>query len=340
MIKKQTLLVSIGIFLGVLGLSWCGTSFSAPIDIKITTIQMKHQQMGKGIERLAKYAQEKLKDKVRIRTYPAAQLYTGKEETQALIKGEIQMSYVIASALDLVHPSMELWKLPYLFPDFEASYRVMDGPVGKKAFGNVEAKGITIVGVVSSGTVLVSNSKHPIQKVEDFKGLKMRSFGPMGAKTLTALGAMSIVTASEETYSALQQGVIDGATTPAGVFLARKYYDIQKYVTNPGLMNSTFAFLVVNNNWWKSLPAEVKSGLSEAIQRLVKEQRQEIIADDEKVFEQIKAKGCQMVVLTPTDQESWKAALQPVYAEFSQKIGADLVKEAQQEVERMTKTKR
>ncbi len=333
--KEQNGLVLTGICLSLLAFLWWGTGIAAPIDIKITTVQLRQQQMGIGIERLAKYinADAKLKDKVRVRTYPAAQLYTGQEETQALIKGEIQMSYVIASSMDLVHPSMEMWKLPYLFPDIETGYKVMDGPVGKKAFANVETKGLTIVGSVSSGTVAVSNSKHPIKKVEDFKGLKMRSFGPMGATTLRALGAMAVVTASEETYSSLQQGVIDGATTPAGVFFARKYYDVQKYVTNPGMMNATFGFLVANSNWWKGLPADVRSGISEAIKRLMKEQRQEIVVDDEKVFDQIKAKGCQVIVLTPAEEASWKAALQPVYTEFGPKIGSDLVKEAQKEAE-------
>jgi C4-dicarboxylate-binding protein DctP len=340
--EKKELSVVLGICLGVLLIPWCSATFAAPIDIKITTVQLRQQQMGIGIERLAKYinADPKLKDKVRVRTYPAAQLYTGQEEVQALIKGEIQLSYVIASSMDIVHPSMELWKLPYLFPDIETSYKVMDGSVGKKAFGNVETKGITIVGSVSSGTVIVSNSRHAIRKVEDFKGLKMRSFGPMGATTLRALGAMAVVTASEETYTALQQGVLDGATTPAGVFLARKYYDVQKYTTNAGMLNATFGFLVANSAWWKGLPADVKSGLSDAIQKVIKEQRHEIIVEDEKIFEQIKAKGCQVIVLTPAEQEPWKAALQLVYTEFGPKIGSDLVKEAQQEVERLTKTKK
>jgi C4-dicarboxylate-binding protein DctP len=339
---KERLSVIPGICLGIFLISWCCNSLAAPIEVKITTVQLRQQQMGVGIERLAKYinADPKLKDKVRVRTYPAAQLYTGQEETQALIKGEIQLSYVIASSMDLVHPSMELWKLPYLFPDIETSYKVMDGPVGKKAFGNVEAKGLTIVGSVSSGTVIVSNSKHAIRKVEDFKGLKMRSFGPMGATTLRALGAMAVVTASEETYSSLQQGVIDGATTPAGVFLARKYYDVQKYTSNAGMLNATFGFLVANSAWWKGLPADVKSGLSDAIQKVIKEQRHEIIVDDEKVFEQIKAKGCQLEVIPSAEQANWKAALQPVYTEFGPKVGSDLVKEAQQEVEKLTKTKK
>ena len=338
---KQKLTVFIGICLAVFALGRYGSAVAAPIELKITTVQMKQQQMGIGIERLAKYinADAKLKDKVRVRTYPAAQLYTGQEESQAVMKGEIQMAYVIASAMDLVHPSMELWKLPYLFPDIETSYKVMDGPVGKKAFANVEPSGVSIVGSVSSGTVIVSNSKRPIKTVEDFKGLKMRSFGPMGATTLRALGAMAVVTASEETYTALQQGVIDGATTPAGVFLARKYYDVQKYTTNAGMLNATFGFIIVNSAWWKGLPADVRTGLSDVVQKVIKEQRQEIVADDEKVFEQIKAKGCQLLVLTPAEQASWKAALQPVYTEFGPKIGSDLVKEAQREAERLGKAK-
>jgi C4-dicarboxylate-binding protein DctP len=336
--KKASWAVSVGLvcfffFSGFVEL------FAAPVDIKITTVQLRQQQMGVGIERFAKYAQETLKDKVRVRTYPAAQLYTGQEETQAVIKGEIQMAYVIASSMDLLHPSMELWKLPYLFPDIETSYKVMDGPVGKKAFANVEVKGTKIVGSVSSGTVIVSNSKRPLRNVEDFKGLKMRSFGPMGATTLKGLGAMAVVTASEETYTALQTGVIDGATTPAGVFYARKYYDVQKFATNAGMLNATFGFMIANTDWWNGLAPDVRNGLSEVISRLMKEQRAEILDEEKKVFSQVAAKGVQVITLTPAEEASWKKALQLVYQEFGPKIGSDLVKEAQSEAERLSKAK-
>jgi C4-dicarboxylate-binding protein DctP len=314
--------------------------FAQAVDIKITTVQLRQQQMGIGIDRFAKYAQERLKDKVRVRTYPAAQLYTGQEEVQAVIKGELQMAYVIASSMDLLHPSMELWKLPYLFPDIETSYKVMDGPVGKKAFSNVEVKGTKIIGSVSSGTVIVSNSKRPIRNVEDFKGLKMRSFGPMGATTLKALGAMAVVTASEETYSALQQGVIDGATTPAGVFLARKYFDIQKFATNAGMLNATFGFIIANTSWWNGLAPDIRSGLTEVVQRLIKEQRAEIVEEDKSIFKQISAKGVQVITLTPAEETVWKKALQSVYQEYAPKIGSDLVKEAQLEAENLGKAKK
>lgn len=309
---------------------------AAPIEIRITTVQMKHQQMGVGIERLARYIQTNLKDKVRVRTYPAAQLYTGQEEIQAVMKGEVQMAYVIGAALEPVDPSLELIKLPFIFPNIDVSYKVLEGPVGKKLFAKLDQRGLTVLGMVSSGEVIVSNSKRPIKGIEDFKGLKMRSYGPMGAATLKALGAISIVTASEETYTALQQGVIEGTITPAVVFLARKYYDVQKHVTGAGMLNAVHVFLTTNKQWWEGLPPDIRAGVADAAARLVKEQRAEIIPEDQKTLEQIAAKGVQVHMLTQSEQQVFKKALQSVYAEFSPKIGADLVREAQQEVEKLS----
>jgi C4-dicarboxylate-binding protein DctP len=150
---------------------------------------------------------------------------------------------------------------------------------------------------------------------------------------------MAIVTPSEETYTALQQGVIDGLTTPANVFLVRKYYEIQKFVTNGGMLNATFVFILGNREWWGKLPADIRDGLSESLQRVVKEMREEIEVENKKIFEQIAAKGCQMYALSPQEQLAWKKALQPVYTEFTPIVGTELVKESQQEVERLSKAK-
>jgi C4-dicarboxylate-binding protein DctP len=341
MIERKVIVMAMAVLFvwGFIGM-FTPLSSAAPIEIKLTTVQMKNQQMGIGIERFSKYATEILKDKVRIRTYPAAQLYTGQEEIQALMKGEIQMAYIIASSLDYLHPSMELTKLPYLAPDVETAYSYMDGSTGKKLFALMEPKNIHLMGVVSSGKVVLSNSKRPVRNVEDVKGLKMRSFGPMGAATLKALGAMAVVTPSEETYTALQQGVIDGATTPAGVFLARKYYDVQKYATDPGMLNATFAYFIANREWFNGLPKDVQSGLTAAANRLVKEQRKDIEEEDQEVFKQIAAKGCQVITLTPAEQTAWKKAIQPVFTEYGPKIGLDLIKGAQAEVEKASKWKK
>jgi C4-dicarboxylate-binding protein DctP len=338
--KKASIVVAATVFVLAGFFVIFSNANAAPIDIKVTTIQLKQQQLGEGVERFAKYVQEELKDKVRVRTYTAAQLFTGQEETQALQKGESQIAYVIGSALDMIEPSMQMLTLPYLFPNQDVVYKIMDGPVGKKLWGKVEKKGITFLGSISSGTNIVSNSKHTVKNVEDFKGLKLRSYGPMGASCLRALGAMSVVTASEETYSALQQGVIDGAITPATVFIIRKFYEVQKHVTNPHMLNASFGFLIASAEWWNKLPPDIRAGLMKATDRLMKEQRKEIAEQDVQLLQQIVAKGCQLYTQTPAEEAAWKKALQPVYKEFAPLVGADLIKETQQEAERLMKEKK
>ncbi len=272
--KRKSVIFSV--FVAVLLFSGFTEVSAQPVELKITTVQLRQQQMGVGIDRLSKTLQEKLKDKIRVRTYPAAQLYSGQEEIQAVIKGEIQMAFVIGSTLELLDASQELLKLPFFFPSIDVTYKYLEGPVGKKLFAKIDQKGVEILGIVSSGDVAISNNRRLIKNTDDCKGLKMRSFGRMGAATLKALGAMSIVTPSEETYTALQQGVIDGLTTPANVFLARKYYDVQKFVTNGGMLNATFAFILGNKEWWHKLPADIRSGISESLQRTVKEMRADV----------------------------------------------------------------
>ncbi len=340
--KKRILVsgVSVLLLLATI-LSHPGPTFAQqPVDVKITTIQLRHQQMGVGIERLAKYMKEILKDKVRVRTYPAAQLYGFMEDIQATIKGEVQMAYLIGSSLEPIDEAQQLAKLPFLFPNIDVTYKVLDGPAGKKLFARLEQKGLVVLGVVSSGNVLIHNSKHPIKGPDDFKGLKMRSFGPMGAATLKALGAIAVVSVPDEMYTAFQQGMIDGGANPNIVFLARKLYDVQKYVTDAGMLNAALAVLVANKPWWDNLPADIRTGMSEAIRRLVKEQRADIEVENTSILKQLAAKGCQIHTLSPAEQAAWKKVLQPVYTEFVPKIGADLVKEVQQEVEDLSKTKK
>jgi len=310
---------------------------AAPIDIKVSTIQLRQQQMGIGIERFAKYVQEELKDSVRVRTYPAAQLYTGQEEVQAIMKGQTQIAYVIGSSLDMVEPAMQMMNLPFVFPSQDISYQLMDGAMGKKLWGLVEKKGITFLGAVSSGTNVVFNSKRPIINAEDFKGLKLRAYGPMGASCMKGLGAMSVVTASEETYSALQQGVIDGGITPISVFIVRKYYEVSKYLTNPHMLNASYGYLIASKDWWDKLPSDIQVGIRKAAERLIKEQRKEMDEQVESYFKQAAEKGIQVHVQTPAEEAQWKRALQPVYTEFVPMIGPDLVKETQQAGEKLKK---
>jgi TRAP-type C4-dicarboxylate transport system substrate-binding protein len=84
------------------------------ITIKFTTVQMPKQQMGKAALQLGKAVNSQLGDKVQMKVFTSAQLYRGKEEIEALMRGEIQMAFVIGSRLEGIDPALQCFKLPYV----------------------------------------------------------------------------------------------------------------------------------------------------------------------------------------------------------------------------------
>jgi len=170
---------------------------------------------------------------------------------------------------------------------------------------------------------------------EDFRGLKMRSYGRMGKDTLEALGATAVVTASEETFSALQEGVIDGMSTPNSVYLLRKYNTVQKYVTDGGMLNFTNGYLLTNLKFWNGLPADVRTPLKAIVDRLIADMRREMDEDNVKIDDRIRKSGNELFILTPEQVAAWKKVLQVVYTKYGPEIGEEMIKKVQDRVKEL-----
>lgn len=301
---------------------------AAKIIIKITTVQMPVQQMGKFALDFAKNVKNDpfLKDKVEVRAYPSAQLYSGEQELSALSRGELEMAFVIGSKPEVLDPAFQVLNLPYLFPSVEVGLKVLTGETGRKyLWSKFDKHNIRFMGIVFSGSIIISNSKRPVLMPADFVGLKLRSYGRMAKSMLEDLGANAIVTASEETFGALQQGMIDGAIVPDAVYLARKYYTIQKYVSVPGMINFSNGQLLANTGFWNGLPSDVRSRLEAMLDKMLAENNREYISQDKNVLKTIAAKGNEVSYLTPEQQKAWAKATEKMYDEYGPEIGEGLI---------------
>ena len=129
------------------------------IQIKFTTIQMPKQQMGKAALKLGKAVKAQLGDKVQMKVFTSAQLYRGKEEIEALMRGEIQMAFAIGSRLETIDPALQCFKLPYLFNDVDVAYKLIDGAFGNELFKKLPPRNLKVLSVVNSGNVVFSNAK-------------------------------------------------------------------------------------------------------------------------------------------------------------------------------------
>ena len=305
------------------------TTPTEPIKIKITTVQLDAQQMGVATNRLKELVDERLKGKVELLPYTGGQLYSNTEELEALKKGDIQMCLAVGSTMNTLDPAMGIFKLPFLFPDVETAYYIMDGSVGAKIFANIQSQGIAVLGGFSSGSIIVSDSKRPLLKPEDLKGLKIRASGKMESAIIEALGAISTVIPSEETYTGLQQKVVDGLATPSTVFAARKYQEVQKYVTNAGMLYWSNGFILANDGFWQGLPQDIRTELEAVVAQVLKETRDADESGLQKMLDQVAAEGCEVHTLTAEESELWRQGSLSVYKDYAEEIGPELIEMVQ-----------
>lgn len=297
-----------------------------PVTIKIATSQLPTQQMGRGIALLAENLEAKLGDRVNVLTYDSATLYDSTEEIGATQRNEIQIDFCTGGSMETVSEMIQMVKAPYLFPSLDVAYDVLDNSAFADAiFAPITESGLTMCGTFSSGNVVLANNDHPLQVPADFVGLKMRAPGTMDSMNLTALGATAMTTASDETYSAIQQGVIDGMSTPSSVFVPRKFYEIQHYVTDGENLSMQIGYIIMNTGWFNSLPEDVQALINEAIDDTVAQMRVDIAESTAGIFKKIESEGCEVYRLTDEERAQWKEATAVVYDQIAASLGQDLV---------------
>jgi C4-dicarboxylate-binding protein DctP len=298
---------------------------------------------GRAAEYFKKLAEERTQGRVKVEVYPNSQLYKDREETEALQLGAVQM---LAPSLAKFGPlgvrSFELFDLPYIFPNKETLYRVMDGPIGKKLFALLEAKGITGLAFWDNGFKQMSANK-PIHTVDDFKGLKLRiQSSKVLEAQMKALGANPQVLPFSEVYTALQQGVVDGTENPMSNLYTQKMHEVQKHLTLSDHGYLGYA-VIVNKKFWEELPADIRATLTKAMQDTTVFERKIAQQDNDDALAKVKKAGTTEIYTLPyKDRVVWQQALLPVHKEFEEKIGRDIIQAAYQtaaDVEKEKSTK-
>jgi C4-dicarboxylate-binding protein DctP len=309
-----------------LGLAAFTVQAAEPIVIKFSHVVAPDTPKGRAADHFKKLAEERTKGRVKVEVYPNSQLYKDREEMEALQLGAVQM---LAPSLAKFGPlgvrSFELFDLPYIFPNKETLYRVMDGDIGAKLFNLLEAKGIKGLAFWDNGFKQMSANK-PMKTAEDFKGLKMRiQSSKVLEAQMKALGANPQVMAFSEVYSALQQGVVDGTENPMSNLYTQKMHEVQKHLTLSDHGYLGYA-VIVNKGFWDGLPADVRATLEKAMQDTTVFERKIAQEENDEALAKVKAAGTTQIYTLPyKDRVVWQQALLPVHKEFEEKIGRDMI---------------
>jgi tripartite ATP-independent transporter DctP family solute receptor len=244
--------------------------------------------------KFAELVKAKTNGRIEVQVAPSAQLGDDAAMVTALRTGALDMSANSQGAVANAVPEYAAFGMPFMFSSPAAAFKLLDGPLGKELADKSAEKGLILLGTWDNGIRQMTNSKRPITKVEDMKGLKMRV--PPDATLvdiMTALGAESQQIKFAELYVALQQGVVDGQENPLVNIHASKLYEVQKYLTLTNHQFQMTPFLMSKRTWDKLSDAD-KKAVRDAAAEATALQRKLSQDADEKLLADLKAKGVQV----------------------------------------------
>ncbi len=235
--------------------------------------------------------------RVEVQVAPSAQLGDDAAMVTALRTGALDFSANSQGAVAGAVPEYAAFGMPFMFSSPAAAFKLLDGPLGKELADKSAAKGLVLLGTWDNGIRQMTNSKRPINKVEDVKGLKMRvPPDETLVDIMTALGAEAQQIKFAELYVALQQGVVDGQENPLVNIHASKLYEVQKYLAMTNHQFQMTPFLMSKRSWDR-LSAADKKAVQDAANEATALQRKLSAEADEKLLSDLKAKGVQVTTV-------------------------------------------
>lgn len=247
--------------------------------------------------KFAELVKAKTAGRIEVQVAPSAQLGDDAAMVTALRTGALDLSANSQGAVATTVPEYAAYGMPFLFSTPAQAFRLLDGALGKELADKSAEKGLVVLGYWDNGIRHMTNSKRPITKVEDLKGLKMRTPpDTVLVEIMQALGAEAQQIKFAELYVALQQGVVDGQENPLMNIHASKLYEVQKHLALTSHMFQMTPLLMSKRTWDRLSDAD-RQALRAAGEEATALQRKLSQEADEKLLADLKAKGVQVTTI-------------------------------------------
>lgn len=293
--------------------------------LKFAAANNKGHPQVTGMEKFAEIVKEKSGGKMVVNLFPGGALGGDLQTVASLQSGIVEMLVLNAGIMASSVKAFGAVDLPFLFDSGEEADKVMDGPFGKSLADKLPATGLIGLAYWELGFRNVTNNRRPIARLEDIKGLKIRTLqSPIPIALFSTLGANAVPMPYPELYPALETGAVDGQENPFANILNAKFFEVQKYLTvtrhqyNPQIV-------LVGKPFWDQLNPEEQQILQEAAVEARDFQRKTSREAEVKALEEIKATGMQVTELSPEELQKLRDAVKPIIEQFTPDIGQDTV---------------
>jgi tripartite ATP-independent transporter DctP family solute receptor len=256
---------------------------------------------------------EKTGGRIKIEVFPSGQLGQEKDTIEQTRFGVIDMNRINMAPFNNLIPETGILSLPFLFQSEDHMHKVVDGPIGQEIAKAFEPHDLVLLAFFDSGSRSMYNSRHPINSLEDMKGMKIRvQQSDLFIALIDALGANATPMPFGELYSALQTGVVDGAENNFPSYDSVKHYEVAKFYSLTEHSMSPEAF-VISKAAWDKLSPEDQAIFREAGVEATKKMRELWKQREEAAKQRVIEGGA---VVNEVDKTPFIEAMGPVYEKF------------------------
>ena len=326
----ETLMKRMFIKTVIASVAMAAAGFAAAQDYKERTIKFGTQNAAghsivQGMEKFAAIVGEKSKGKIKVNVFPAAQLGNDQFHVSGVQGGTIEMAVMNSGILASQVPAFAIFDFPFMFESEAVADKIVDGPFGKKMHTRLEEKGIVGIGYWELGFRNMTNSKKPLNKVEDIAGLKLRVIpNPINLDWVKALDANPTPLPFPELYGALENKAVDGQENPIPTIKGNKFAEVQKHLALTKHVYNPQS-VMVSKKLWDTMTADEKKLFNDAAAEAGVFQRATNRAALGKDLEDLKKAGMQVTEFAPAETAKFVEKMKPVITKYAANVGADVV---------------
>ena len=322
--RKEASYLSLGIVIGVLATATCfvfiqrsvrserGGAGSARV-LRLAHVLDQSHPVHMGMEFMAERAAELSGGAMEIQIFPNGQLGSETDCVEQVQRGALAMAKTSAAAIEGFVPEMAVFGLPYLFRDNDHLWQVLNGEVGRELLAAGEDVGIHGLCYYDSGSRSFYTVGHAITSPEKLEGEKVRVMASrMSMDMVSSMRGSPTPIAFGELYTALQQGMVDGAENNPTVFLSSRHYEVAKHYSLDE--HTTIPDIVVfSQSIWEDMTPQERSWLNQAAHESVEYQRALWAEKVEEALEKVQAEG---VRIYRPDKAPFVEATAPMYEQY------------------------
>ncbi len=265
-----------------------------------------------------KEIEKRTNGRVKIDFFPGAILTPPAQTYDNVLKGIADMGETFASYTMGRFPLTEVIDLPLGYTSATQGTRLANAFF--KKFKPKEFDGVKVLWLHTAGPQDIFTKK-PVTRLEDMKGLKIRSTGTSAAIVL-ALGAAPVGMSMGEAYDAIARGVANGVVAPVESIKGWKLGEVVSYGAVSDSRHTNAAIIIMNKNKWNALPPDIQKIIDQVSEEFVEKQARLWEDLDKEGLEFLNQKGGKLNVLSPQEDARWKTRLKPILDDYVARMKA------------------